>query len=551
MDKTVVGATITGFKDLPHDEGQMAAFVYSSGPLGIGVDATSFQTYRGGILTNCISRHMDHGVLIVGFDDNNDPPYWIIKNSWSKGWGEQGYIRLKKGSNQCLLTGLPSTPLVGSGPTPTTSPTPTTPAPGQYFEQKHCTDPKCTQCTVVQLPQGKCITAPMNSYTARCITDGLLVQTYATRDCQGPYTETVNPTDVCMIIYEINQTEEFLMNNCHPGPTTAPTPTTGPTPPPASTFTQLQCTDAQCSQNCENETFPVGKCLSLVDGGSAIAQCTPTQLVLTEYKSEDCTGASTQNAMPLNKCLLDPDGSYFENFCNGGPGPNPTTTNPTPPPTNPPTTPPPSGSLIQEHCYDSACTQGCRNNTFPLNTCLPLSGGGSAKAFCKPPNVELDIYRSSTTCTGSMTPDLMPLGKCLRSSAGDYFENFCTGGPTPPPTTPAPTTPAPTTPAPGKSFTQMQCTDTKCSRGCENDTFPLGECLQLEGGGSAIASCNPPLLTLQVFPSSTNCKGSSIPESMPLNKCLRDEEGGSFENFCNSGAALIAARTMARKMRHN
>ena len=37
---------------------------------------------------------VDHAVLLVGYDDNHDPPYWKIKNSWSTAWGEEGYVRI-------------------------------------------------------------------------------------------------------------------------------------------------------------------------------------------------------------------------------------------------------------------------------------------------------------------------------------------------------------------------------------------------------------------------------------------------------------------------
>ena len=82
------------------------------GPLSIAVDATSFQTYTGGILTNCISQQVDHGVLAVGFDDAHNPPYWIIKNSWAASWGEDGYIRVEKGKDQCLITSYPCSAIV-------------------------------------------------------------------------------------------------------------------------------------------------------------------------------------------------------------------------------------------------------------------------------------------------------------------------------------------------------------------------------------------------------------------------------------------------------
>ena len=39
--------------------------------------------------TSCI----DHGVLIVGYDDTSDPPSWLIKNSWGPDWGEEGYFQ--------------------------------------------------------------------------------------------------------------------------------------------------------------------------------------------------------------------------------------------------------------------------------------------------------------------------------------------------------------------------------------------------------------------------------------------------------------------------
>jgi cathepsin F/cysteine peptidase B len=103
----VVGATIKGHQDLPHDETQMAAWTTTNGPIAIAVDATSFQSYTGGILTNCISQQLDHGVLLVGYGVSGTTNYWIIKNSWASSWGESGYIRVGRGTNQCLITSYP------------------------------------------------------------------------------------------------------------------------------------------------------------------------------------------------------------------------------------------------------------------------------------------------------------------------------------------------------------------------------------------------------------------------------------------------------------
>jgi len=108
-------AYISGHQDVAHDEGSMAAFVAQSGPLSIAVDATSWQSYGGGVMTDCQATQVDHGVLIVGFDTSASPPFWIIKNSWGPGWGESGYIRIMYGANECLITTVPSSSTAGQG----------------------------------------------------------------------------------------------------------------------------------------------------------------------------------------------------------------------------------------------------------------------------------------------------------------------------------------------------------------------------------------------------------------------------------------------------
>eukprot|EP00535_Pseudo-nitzschia_heimii_P001296 CAMPEP_0197179908 /NCGR_PEP_ID=MMETSP1423-20130617/4706_1 /TAXON_ID=476441 /ORGANISM="Pseudo-nitzschia heimii, Strain UNC1101" /LENGTH=379 /DNA_ID=CAMNT_0042629897 /DNA_START=153 /DNA_END=1289 /DNA_ORIENTATION=+ len=59
-----------------------------------------FSNYVSGILTDdgdcdCTdSDCFDHSVLMVGFNDTDETPYFKFKNSWGTRWGEDGYFRV-------------------------------------------------------------------------------------------------------------------------------------------------------------------------------------------------------------------------------------------------------------------------------------------------------------------------------------------------------------------------------------------------------------------------------------------------------------------------
>merc|ERR1712032_304230 len=102
------------------DEDQMAAWVAKHGPLSISIDAMTsiWWSYTGGIVSECCNTDVDHAVLVVGFGEENGQKYWLVKNSWGENWGEQGYIRLERGSNQCGITYQPVGVVVSGAPTP-------------------------------------------------------------------------------------------------------------------------------------------------------------------------------------------------------------------------------------------------------------------------------------------------------------------------------------------------------------------------------------------------------------------------------------------------
>jgi C1A family cysteine protease len=94
---------ISGFTDVPTCTNTQNAL--SITPISVAVDASNWSFYRGGVFNNC-GTAVNHGVLLVGIDNNGN---WNIKNSWSNGWGENGFIRLAPG-NTCAVCGYGSYP---------------------------------------------------------------------------------------------------------------------------------------------------------------------------------------------------------------------------------------------------------------------------------------------------------------------------------------------------------------------------------------------------------------------------------------------------------
>ena len=53
-----------------------------------------FGSYRSGIYEHVWGKKTGgHAVTIIGYND--DPGYWICKNSWGKNWGENGFFKIK------------------------------------------------------------------------------------------------------------------------------------------------------------------------------------------------------------------------------------------------------------------------------------------------------------------------------------------------------------------------------------------------------------------------------------------------------------------------
>jgi hypothetical protein len=72
----------------------------SQATVSIGVDASNWNSYQGGVMTDCGSQ-LDHAVQLTGYGGQKD--FWKVRNSWGNSWGEEGFIRLAYGQDTCGL----------------------------------------------------------------------------------------------------------------------------------------------------------------------------------------------------------------------------------------------------------------------------------------------------------------------------------------------------------------------------------------------------------------------------------------------------------------
>ena len=103
----------------------MKSAIYQYGPIGAAFGANNaFENYTSGTFNQCDGTQPNHAIVLVGWDD--DGQYFIMKNSWSAQWGQNGYANVKYG---CNGLGIAANYIVYSSPAPTPTPTPVPPAP--------------------------------------------------------------------------------------------------------------------------------------------------------------------------------------------------------------------------------------------------------------------------------------------------------------------------------------------------------------------------------------------------------------------------------------
>lgn len=93
------------------DTAMMTALTVGPVSIAIEADTRSYQMYKNGIYNDfegCNSNYktkgatsqpnIDHAVVLIGYSSENGQDYYILRNSWGISWGENGIMRIARGS---------------------------------------------------------------------------------------------------------------------------------------------------------------------------------------------------------------------------------------------------------------------------------------------------------------------------------------------------------------------------------------------------------------------------------------------------------------------
>ncbi|TRZ00462.1 hypothetical protein DNTS_033225 [Danionella cerebrum] len=89
------------------DAAALKAAIFKFGPAAVSIDAAhrSFTFYSNGVYYEPECKNgpddLDHAVLAVGYGTLNNESYWLVKNSWSTYWGNDGYVLMSMKDNNC------------------------------------------------------------------------------------------------------------------------------------------------------------------------------------------------------------------------------------------------------------------------------------------------------------------------------------------------------------------------------------------------------------------------------------------------------------------
>jgi len=115
-----VGTTISDYVDIPARDQDAVKSALLKRPLAIAMNIVEeLVFYDSGIVdvescTKNADEDLDHAINLVGYGTEDGKDYWLIRNSWSTYWGDEGYFKVVQGDRDCGVTTDAGYPIVDS-----------------------------------------------------------------------------------------------------------------------------------------------------------------------------------------------------------------------------------------------------------------------------------------------------------------------------------------------------------------------------------------------------------------------------------------------------
>ncbi|XP_053204031.1 cathepsin B-like [Panonychus citri] len=93
---------------------QIMKEIMTNGPVTASFEVyADFPTYKSGVYQQVSEDFLGgHAIKILGWGTENNVDYWLVANSWNTDWGDKGYFKIRRGTNECgieynVVAGLP------------------------------------------------------------------------------------------------------------------------------------------------------------------------------------------------------------------------------------------------------------------------------------------------------------------------------------------------------------------------------------------------------------------------------------------------------------
>jgi len=77
--------------------------IFQNGPVEVAFSVyEDFLGYKSGVYQHTTGDFLGgHAVKMLGWGVENGTPYWLVANSWNTHWGDKGFFKILRGSDEC------------------------------------------------------------------------------------------------------------------------------------------------------------------------------------------------------------------------------------------------------------------------------------------------------------------------------------------------------------------------------------------------------------------------------------------------------------------